>query len=179
MPLTRFGPSRYIHDLPRFSSNKALKVNTKFEKLLTVHLRELGCPKSFLERHFSGRFDFSAVRVQLVTSRPGAASGPLAESSGLLRLRRTVLEMDGIRSEILKHGLRLECCTGSVGWLNEQWLREFCDVASGKTRLEKVSRDCKVPDVRVVFPTYEDVDGCDELARKVGLRSWSVQNEGF
>jgi hypothetical protein len=107
-------------------------VNTKFEKLLTVHLRELGCPKSFLERHFSGRFDFSAVRVQLVTSRPGAASGPLAESSGLLRLRRTVLEMDGIRSKILKHGLRLECCTGSVGWLNEQWLREFCDVASGK-----------------------------------------------
>lgn len=161
----------YIHDLPRFASNKALKVNTSFEKLLLVHLKELGVPSAFFEA-FSGRFDFSAVRVSLVTSRPGGASGPLAESSGLLRLRRVVSELPGeVRAEMLKKGVQLECCTASVGMLEDKWLKEAYDCAIGKARLKTSEYGCDIPDVKIVFPTFEDVENCDYIAKEVRSRT--------
>jgi hypothetical protein len=158
---------RYIHDVPRFASGKVLKVNTSFEKLLTVHLRELGCPNSFFDYHFSGRFDFSSVKVSLVTSRPGNSSGLLVESSGLLRLRSIVSKMKDIRSDMLKNGVHLEYCAGSIGWLNAKWLKEFYDCATGRSRLGLAEHDCPIADVSVIFPTDKDIEECDEYSRTV------------
>lgn len=158
--------SRYIHDVPRYASEKSLEVSTNFEKLLTVHLRELAVPVTFLDMHFSGRFDFSRVKVQLITSKPGSSRGLLAESNGLLRLRRAVADLDE-RSEMVKNGVHLEYCSGSVGHLNDKWLKEFYDCAIGRKFINLAKMDCEVPPCSVVFPTYDDVKACDELARSV------------
>lgn len=157
---------RYIHDLPRYASNKALPPNTAFEKLLTVHLRELSVPSTFFDLHFSGRFDFSSVKVHLITSKPGISSGLLAESNGLLRLRRIITELEE-RSEMIKNGVVIEYCSGSVGHLNDKWLKEFYDCAIGRKLVGLAKLDCDIPPVEVVFPTYTDVEECDDLARTV------------
>lgn len=165
---------RYIHDLPRYASKKALQPNTAFEKLLTVHLEGLAVPSSFFDLHFSGRFDFSSVKVHLITSRPGLSSGPLAESSGLLRLRKVVSDLEE-RSEMIKEGVHLEYCAGSIGHLNDKWLKEFYDCAIGRKVVPLAKMDCDIPSVEVVFPTYTDVEECDEMARKVRGASTALE----
>ncbi|KAK9897498.1 phospholipase D/nuclease [Cystobasidium minutum MCA 4210] len=160
----------YIHDVPRYASNKALAPNTAFEKLLTVHLRDLSVPSSFFDFHFSGRFDFSSVKVHLVTSRPGISSGLLAESNGLLRLRKIVSELEE-RSEMIKNGVSLEYCSGSIGHLSDKWLKEFYDCAIGRKLVSLAKLDCDIPPIEVVFPTYTDVEECDDLARTVASKN--------
>jgi tyrosyl-DNA phosphodiesterase-1 len=159
---------RYIHDLPRYASNKALSPNTSFEKLLTSHLRDLNVPDTFFNLHFSGRFDFSRVKVHLITSRPGLSSGILSESSGLLRLRKIIsTELGEERKEMIKNGVKIEYCAGSIGHLNDKWLKEFYDCAIGRKMLSLAKLECDVPDISLVFPTYDDVEACDELSRMV------------
>ena len=145
-----------------------------------MHLKELGVPSSFFDKHFSGRFDFSSVRVQLITSRPGSCSGPLAESSGILRLRKIVSNLEpGVRGEMLKNGVRLAYCAGSIGWMEDKWLKEFYDCAIGKARLKLADYGCEIPDVQIVFPTFEDVEKSDTIARLVGRfsREHSVSSQ--
>ena len=169
-----------MHDLPRYASNKALSPNTSFEKLFTVHLRDLNVPTSFLDLHFSGRFDFSAIKVHLLTSRPGLSSGILSESSGLLRLKKIISEyLVEERIEMLKNGIHLEICSGSIGHLNDKWLKEFFDCASGKKFLKLAKLDCDIPSIEIVFPTYTDVEKCDEVARTVSFFNLIVSFPGF
>lgn len=133
-----------------------------------MHLKDLRVPSSFFDKHFSGRFNFSSVRVSLITSRPGAVVGPLAESSGLLRLRKVVSGLSGeSRAEMLRDGVQFELCTASVGMMEDKWLRETYDCAIGKSRLKLAEYGCEIPDVKIVFPTFKDVENCDYIAREV------------
>lgn len=78
------------------------------------------------------------------------------------------------RKEIIRDGMHLEICSGSIGHLNDKWLKEFFDCAGGKKRLTLAKLDCDIPSIEIVFPTYTDVEKCDELARTVSLCSLSL-----
>ena len=70
---------------------------------------------------------------------------------------------------MLRDGVKLEYCAGSIGWMEDKWLKEFYDCAIGKTRLKLSDFGCDVPDVSIPFPTFKDVENRDVIARKVGL----------
>lgn len=75
----------YIHDLPkRPLRQKGLQPG--FEADLLSHLQALGTPEAFLDS-IRGMYDYTTVKVNLVTSVPGTHSGPKAEEHGLLRCK--------------------------------------------------------------------------------------------
>lgn len=81
-------------------------------------------------------------------------------------MRKIVSELEE-RSEMIKNGVHLEWCAGSIGHLNDKWLKEFYDCAIGRKLVTLAKLECDVPSISVVFPTYTDVEGCDDLARTV------------
>ena len=82
----------YIHDLPKRSSRAASEPSS-FEADLLAHLQALGTPDIFLGS-IRGMYDYSAVKVHLVTSVPGVCAGVKAEKHGLLRLRCVIQDLD-------------------------------------------------------------------------------------
>lgn len=147
----------YIHDLPKLPVRK--KPSSDFETGLLAHLQALGTPQEFLDS-IQGRYDYSSVKVQLVTSVPGVHSGTKAENHGLLRLRRVVKDLDlNLARAKSKNQLRLEVCAASIGNLNAKWLDGFFDCAIGRKRIQVPETDCDVPsELKIFYPTTEDVN---------------------
>jgi len=76
----------YLHDLPKVPSRSTSEPSS-FEASLLAHMQALGTPDVFLDS-IRGIYDYSTVKVYLVTSIPGVCSGAKAEQHGLLRFRR-------------------------------------------------------------------------------------------
>ena len=154
----------YIHDLPRVADQQPSHMST-FESDLLAHLRALGTPDEFITS-IQGRYDYSTVKVHLVTSVPGTYSGNKAQDCGLLRLRHTIRSLDLNLAQKKRQGkLRLEVCAASLGNLSARWLDGFYDCALGRKYVE-VTEDCDVPnDVNLFYPTVEDVRSADEEAQ--------------
>lgn len=149
----------YIHDIPKLP---ALKSSTSdFESELLAHLQALGTPQEFIDS-IQGQYDYSAVRVQLVTSVPGVHSGAKAERHGLLRLRRVIMDFGlKLARAKSKEELRLEVCAASIGNLNAKWLDGFFDCAIGRGFVEvpEPADNCEVPkELKIFYPTTEDVN---------------------
>ena len=161
----------YIHDLPKLPSCGAAPLS-QFETDFMEHLKALGVPESFLSS-VRGRYDFTSVKVHLVTSVPGTHSGAKAEKHGVLRLRRVVKDLGvDLRRKRRDGALQLEVCAASVGNLNAKWLDGFYDCALGRKYLEVMDDNTaaeggeyEVPDIKLFFPTVQDVRGADESAQ--------------
>lgn len=149
----------YIHDLPKLPTRN--NTTSEFEIELLAHLQALGTPQGFIES-IRGHYDYSTVRVRLVTSVPGVHSGTKAESHGLLRLRRVVMDLGlKLARAKSKEELRLEICAASIGNLNAKWLDGFFDCAIGRGFVEapETADDCEVPkELKIFYPTTEDVN---------------------
>ncbi|KAI1302878.1 tyrosyl-DNA phosphodiesterase I [Xylaria venustula] len=154
----------YIHDLPKRSS-PSTRPPTDFEADLLSHMEALGTPESFLDS-IRGRYDYSTVKVHLITSVPGTCSGAKAERHGLLRLRRVIqqLDLELPEKEDAKE-LQLEICTASVGNLNAEWLNGFYDCALGRDTLTTRDGARGVPKIKLFYPTFQDVKSADEDAQ--------------
>lgn len=148
----------YIHDVPKLSARK--NSTYIFETELLAHLQALGTPQEFIDS-IQGQYDYSAVKVRLVTSVPGVHSGAKAEDYGLLRLRRVVVDLGlKLARAKSKDQLRLEVCAASIGNLNAKWLDGFFDCAIGRGFVEvpAPSDECQVPkELKLFYPTTEDV----------------------
>ncbi|KAJ3566187.1 hypothetical protein NPX13_g7232 [Xylaria arbuscula] len=154
----------YIHDVPKRSS-PPYRPPAGFEADLLSHMESLGAPETFLES-IRGKYDYSAVKVHLVTSVPGTCSGAKAEKHGQLRLRRVVKQLDLKLSEKDSEGkLQVEICTASVGNLNAKWLNGFYDCALGKDTLQTHDGANVVPKIKLFYPTFQDVKNADEVAQ--------------
>lgn len=66
---------------------------SNFEADLLAHLEALNTPSPFI-KSIKGLYDYSEVRVHLVTSIPRVCAGVKAEKHGLLRLRRVVQDLN-------------------------------------------------------------------------------------
>lgn len=150
----------YIHDLPKLPT-KTHQPSQGFETDLLDHLRALSTPDTFIDS-ISGAYDFSKVRVHLVTSIPGTHAGPNAERHGLLSLRRAV------RTVGCPENAHLETCTASIGNLNAKWLDGFRSCALGAADLQVASTDCAVPAVghKIFYPTVGDVRRANKKAQE-------------
>ncbi|KAJ7611404.1 tyrosyl-DNA phosphodiesterase-domain-containing protein [Mycena polygramma] len=149
----------FIQDFPRVAAG-AKYAQTDFETHLSRHVEALKCPADFLEMYLTpGVFDFSAVKVHLVTSIPGSRSGMEAVEYGQLRLRHVV------RQEILKRYTKtklprmfFEVCVGSVGHLeNEGVVTNLLESCAGN-RQKSIEGQ---PALKLVFPTSADVEKTD------------------
>lgn len=147
----------YIHDLPKLP-RRSTKAVTDFEAGFLAHLQALGTPQDFIVS-IQGMYDYSSVRVHLITSVPGVQSGVKAENHGLLRLRRVVKDLDlRLAKRKAKNELRLEVCAASIGNLSATWLDAFFDCAMGRNFIEIPEPGCDVPkELRLFYPTTEDV----------------------
>lgn len=149
----------YIHDFPKLPTQQ--DPTSDFEIDLLAHLQALGTPQEFIES-IQGHYDYSAVKVHLVTSVPGVHSGPRAENHGLLRLRRVVMDLGlKLARAKSKEELRLEICAASIGNLNAKWLDGFFDCAIGRGFIEvpETADACEVPkELKIFYPTTEDVN---------------------
>ncbi|KAI3399953.1 hypothetical protein diail_5109 [Diaporthe ilicicola] len=154
----------YIHDLPKLTSRQQGQLSP-FESDLLSHLKALGTPIEFINS-IQGRYDYSTVKVRLVTSVPGTYSGTKAQDCGLLRLREAIRGLDLNLAQKKRQGkLRLEVCAASLGNLSARWLDGFYDCALGRKYVE-VAEDCDVPkDLKLFYPTVEDVRSADEEAQ--------------
>ncbi|KAI1274225.1 tyrosyl-DNA phosphodiesterase I [Xylaria sp. FL0933] len=154
----------YIHDIPKRAS-PSTRSPTGFEADLLSHMEALGTPAAFLDS-IRGIYNYSTVKVHLITSIPGTCSGTKAEQHGLLRLRRIVKQLDLKLSEKERaEELQLEICTASVGSLNAKWLNGFYDCALGKDTLKTHDGACDVPKLKLFYPTMQDVKNADEVAQ--------------
>lgn len=154
----------YIHDIPKRSSFST-ESPAGFEADLLAHMAALGTPEAFLES-ISGVYDYSTVKVHLITSVPGMCSGARAEQHGLLRLRQSIRKMDLNLPEKLSLGeLQIEVCTASVGNLSAKWLNGFYACALGRDTLETYDEIRRVPNIKIFYPTMRDVRNADEAAR--------------
>lgn len=155
----------YIHDLPKRPSRGSVTPSS-FESGLLEHLEALKVPKEFVES-IKGIYDYSAVKVHLVTSVPGISAGAEAEKHGLLRLRRVVKDLGvDLRKKKRDGALQLEVCAASIGNLSAKWLDGFYDCALGRKYLEVVDANCDVPDLKLFYPTVSDVKSADESAQR-------------
>ncbi|RYP89309.1 hypothetical protein DL770_004461 [Monosporascus sp. CRB-9-2] len=155
----------YIHDVPELPSGERVTPSS-FEAQLLEHLQALKVPDAFVDS-IRGVYDYSKVKVHLVTSVPGTHAGPRAEKHGLLRLRRVVKDLDvDLRRKMREGDLQLEVCTASVGNLSAKWLDGFHDCALGRKYLEVVDGHCDVPDLKLFYPTVQDVKSADEVAQQ-------------
>lgn len=173
----------YIHDLPKLSS-QAKSEPTSFEAGLLAHLQALGTPNVFLDS-IRGMYDYSTVKVHLVTSVPGVCAGVRAEKHGLLRLRRVIRDLDLKMPEDESEELRLEICAASIGKLSAKWLNGFYDCALGKKTIGVSSEDLAVPDLRLFYPSVGDVkkahESAQEAASNIGChtRPWDNAPDGI
>lgn len=153
----------YVHDLPKLASQQQ-NLST-FESDLLAHLKALGTPDEFITS-IKGKYDYSTVKVHLVTSVPGTYSGTKAQDCGLLRLRETIRRLDLNLAQKKRQGkLQLEVCAASLGNLSARWLDGFYDCALGRKYVE-VTEDCDVPgELKLFDPTVEDVRAADEEAQ--------------
>jgi len=164
----------YIHDLPKRPS-RATPEPSSFEADFLEHLRALDTPVTFLNS-IQGMYDYSQVKVHLVTSVPGVCAGSKAENHGLLRLRRIVRTLGLKLSKLEKPELRLEICAASIGKLSAQWLNDFNDCALGKPIVGVP--EYVVPVLKLFYPSVGDVKKADpdakEAASNIGchLRPW-------
>jgi tyrosyl-DNA phosphodiesterase-1 len=167
----------YIHDLPK------LPLRTKsgslpFEADFLAHMQALGTPDEFINT-IRGVYDFSAVKVHLVTSVPGVCSGIKAEKHGLLRLRRVVHDLELGLPDKDSGELRLEICAASIGKLNAKWLNGFYDCALGKDKIGVAGENCAVPDLKLFYPTVGDVkkahESAQEAASNIGERIYLIR----
>jgi tyrosyl-DNA phosphodiesterase 1 len=145
----------YIHDLPKLSS-RAKSEPSSFEAGLLAHLQALSTPNAFLDS-IRGMYDYSAVKVHLVTSAPGVCAGIKAEKHGLLRLRRVIQDLNLKLPEKESGDLRLEICAASIGKLSTKWLSGFNDCALGKGTIKVADEGCAVPDLKLFYPSVWDV----------------------
>lgn len=137
------------------------------------HLKALNTPLDFVES-IRGRFDYSSVRVSLVTSIPGTHAGASADKHGLLRLRTIVKDLGHKLPKLQDQGkAEVEVCMASIGKLTALWLDNFVDCALGRKRLElpKEDEDVEVPNIRIVYPTVQDVRRCHEESQRVSRRA--------
>ncbi|KAI0551530.1 tyrosyl-DNA phosphodiesterase I [Xylaria curta] len=154
----------YIHDVPKRPS-PSTRSPVGFEADLLSHMEALGAPKAFLDS-IKGVYNYSTVKVHLLTSVPGTCSGAKAENHGLLRLRRIIKQLDlKLPGKEKLEKLQLEVCTASVGNLNAKWLNGFHDCALGKDTLETHDGARNVPKLKLFYPTMKDVKNADEVAR--------------
>ncbi|KAJ2971650.1 hypothetical protein NUW58_g9357 [Xylaria curta] len=154
----------YIHDVPKRPS-PSRRPPSGFEADLLSHMEALGTPDAFLES-IRGQYDYSNVKVHLITSTPGTCSGAKAERHGLLRLRQIVKQMDlKLPEKDDSQQLQLEVCTASVGNLSAEWLNGFYDCALGKDTLKTENGVPAVPKMKLFYPTMQDVQNADEAAR--------------
>lgn len=162
---TKLGDNHwYIHDLPKLADQQEGQMST-FESDLLLHLKALGTPVEFITT-IQGKYDYSTVNVHLVSSAPGTYSGIKAQDCGLLRLRQIIRSLDLNLAQKKRQGkLQLEVCTASLGNLAARWLDGFYDCALGRKYVE-VTDDCDVPsDLKLFYPTVEDVRSADEKAQ--------------
>lgn len=155
----------YIHDLPKLATQQQQGQMSIFESDLLVHLKALGTPAEFITS-IHGKFDYSTVKVHLATSVPGTYSGTKAQDCGLLRLRQIIRGLDLNLAQKKRQGkLQIEVCAASLGNLSVRWLDGFYDCALGRKYLE-VTDDCEVPsDLKLFYPTVEDIRSADEEAQ--------------
>ncbi|KAL1882211.1 hypothetical protein Daus18300_000697 [Diaporthe australafricana] len=155
----------YIHDLPKLTSQQQGQLSP-FESDLLSHLKALGTPIEFVNS-IQGRYDYATVKVRLVTSVPGTYSGTKAQDCGLLRLREVIKSLDLNLAQKKRLGkLQLEVCAASLGNLSARWLDGFHDCALGRKYVE-IAEDCDVPnDLKLFYPTVEDVRSTDEEAHQ-------------
>ncbi|KAJ7500760.1 tyrosyl-DNA phosphodiesterase-domain-containing protein [Mycena galericulata] len=147
----------YIEDFPRLSPQAAkIYTKTEFETGLGEHLKDLQCPPEFLSMYLETPvFDFSAVKVHLVTSVPGSFSKERATAYGQLALRRIV--RDNILQDYTEDTLpkmEFEVCVGSVGHLETKGVVN--------NLLQSCAGDLQesfegAPALKMVFPTLNDV----------------------
>jgi hypothetical protein len=154
----------YIHDMSKLSSRSRFEPSS-FEADLLAHLQALGTPDAFLDS-IRGMYDYSTVKVHLVTSVPGVCAGIKAEKHGLLRLRRVLQDLDLRLAEKESGELRLEICAASIGNLSAKWLNGFNDCALGKKSIEVVGEGCAVPDLKLFYPSVGDVKKANESAQE-------------
>jgi tyrosyl-DNA phosphodiesterase 1 len=152
----------YIHDVPKLQ--KITSKLSSFETDFLAHLEALSTPDAFLES-IRGMYDYSNVKVHLVTSVPGVCAGIKAEKHGLLRLRRVVQDLDLDLSDKEGGELRLEVCAASIGNLSAKWLNGFYDCALGKETIAVAGDGCTVPDVKLFYPSVGDVKKADPTAQ--------------
>jgi tyrosyl-DNA phosphodiesterase 1 len=152
----------YIHDMPKLSSRSRSEPSS-FETDLLAHLQALGTPDAFLDS-IRGKYDYSKVKVHLVTSVPGVCAGIKAEKHGLLRLRRVIQDLDLKLPEKESGKLRLEICVGSIGKLSATWLNGFSDCALAKKIIGVASEGCVATDLKLFYPSVGDVKKADESA---------------
>ncbi|TVY42889.1 Tyrosyl-DNA phosphodiesterase [Lachnellula occidentalis] len=153
----------YIHDLPKLSS-QATTEPSSFETGLLAHLQALSTPDIFLDS-IRGMYDYSSVKVHLVTSVPAVCGGLKAENHGLLRLRRVIRDLDLNLPGKESGALRLEVCAASIGNLSAKWLCNFNDCALGKELIEVAGEDSVVPDLKLFYPSVRDVKEAHESAQ--------------
>ncbi|PSR94177.1 tyrosyl-DNA phosphodiesterase-domain-containing protein [Coniella lustricola] len=173
----------YIHDLPQ-SSGPGQSATSEFENGLLSHLEALGTPHEFINS-IKGKYDYSAIRVHLVTSVPGVQSAAKAESHGLLRLRKVVKSFGlDLTRQKARDNLRIEICAASIGNLSAKWLDGFFDCAIGSTFLKVAHENCEVPrELKIFYPTTDDVvttDGTSQPgAANIGChtRPWLSANK--
>lgn len=162
---TKLGDNHwFIQDLPKLATQQ--QSLSTFESDLLVHLKALGTPTEFIDS-IQGKYDYSTVRVHLVTSVPGTYSQLKAQDCGLLRLREVIRKLDMNLAQKKRQGkLRIEICAASLGNLSARWLDGFCDCALGRKYLE-ITEDCDVPSdlIKLFYPTVEDVRTADEEAQ--------------
>jgi hypothetical protein len=155
----------YIHDVPKRSSTST-RSPTGFEADILSHMEALGAPEVFLDS-IRGEYDYSTIKVHLITSVPGTHSGTKAEQHGLLRLRQTIKHMDlKLPGKDSSGDLQLEVCTASIGNLTAKWLNGFHDCALGKDTLGLHDGAHGVPKIKLFFPTVQNVKkDADEQSR--------------
>ncbi|KAJ6470969.1 tyrosyl-DNA phosphodiesterase I [Mycena sanguinolenta] len=146
----------FIQDFPQLAKGIQYE-ETSFEQDLHRHVKELGCPNAFVRTYMkSGRYDFSAAKVHLVTSRPGSWSGEDANEYGQLRLRyvvgREILASYSKANRPPK--MAFEVCVGSIGHLEKKGLvKQFLKSCAGALQASIEGK----PGLKLVFPTSSQV----------------------
>lgn len=165
----------YIHDLPQHSTKQK---GDGFEADFLAHLQALGTPDTFLDS-IRGRYDYSTVKVDLITSVPGTHDGLKAEKHGLLRLRRVVQDLGlSLPDKESEGNLKLEVCTASLGNLSAKWLDGFHDCALGKESVSATRNTYNVPEMKIFYPTVSNVKSAhqssQDAASNIGchIRPW-------
>lgn len=159
---TRHGDNHwYIHDVPKLDLHQS-NAPEGFEADLLDHLKALNTPAAFIQS-IQGHYDYSTVKVHLVTSIPNMSSGTNAEKHGLLRLRRVIRDLDLNLPKLKADGvLTLHVCTASIGNLNVKWLSDFGSCIMG----EDLTSTPTIPDMKIFFPTVEDVRSSHQAAQE-------------
>ncbi|GAA5915482.1 hypothetical protein JCM6882_007906 [Rhodosporidiobolus microsporus] len=144
-----------------------------FEQMLLQHLDQLDISDEFLNS-IKLHYDFSAAdgKVHLVASEPGVRAGKFASSYGALRLAALAKKLIP-RKARQKGRVELKICSGSVGEFKDEWIKRMDWVVKGRN-LEELrnmigdgeDEELEVPNWVVVFPTKENVKGCEDEVRE-------------